>query len=144
MQQTVTLIVACNAPGRELFRTAKRRLSPTGFTFDPVPLLKGSQLAFYLTYLDVWSMCQSFEKFLYPRSEVKYYEKGSTMLWAIRREKLRLRNKPMNEEEAIFLSMLQHARQTYRRATDESYLFIVRSVFAGSIGFNPALGWIDT
>jgi len=144
MQQTVTLIVVCNAPGRELFRTAKRRLFPTGFTFDPVPLLKGSQLAFYLTYIDVWSMGDSFEKFLYPKSEVKYHENGRTMLWAVRREKLRLRSKPRSVEQATLFSLLQHAKNTYRRATDESYLFMVRSVFAGSIGFNPAPGWIDT
>jgi len=137
MQQTVTLIVVCGSSGRKLFASAQKLLTASGFRFDPEPLRQKSHLAFYMTYLDVWSMGNTFERFLYPKKEVRKYESGVSSLWAIRREKLSLRNTARNEEERRLKECLSQARSAYRQATDESYLFMYRSVICCSDGFNP-------
>lgn len=137
MQQFVTLLVVCEDSGRHVFETLEQRIRTEGFHVDLDPLLTKSHLAFHLRYLDVWSMGDSFERFLYPKKELVHHAVGATELWALRREKLAVRGTPENEEEKRLKEYLLQARQVCRRATDESYFIMVRTIFDVSTGFNP-------
>jgi len=137
MQQRISIFVVCDSSGREIFATMEDRISSEGFSFDEEELLKKSHLAFSATYLDLWSIRDSFERFLFPRKKVRHFTKGMTLVWAIRREDLVVRNSPRNEEEIVFRTFLMAAKNMYKAATTESYLFVVRTVWTASDGFNP-------
>jgi hypothetical protein len=139
MQQRVSIIVACNSSGRNLVETAESRITSAGFDFDPLSFTDKSHLAFYVSYIDVWSMGDTFHRFLYPKKEIKFISKDSTQIWIIDRSRLHIRNKPRNEEEQFLHSLLLQAKNFYKMKNVNFYFFLVRSVFTSSTGFNPVI-----
>jgi hypothetical protein len=137
MQQKVSIIVACNSSGRSLVKTAKSRITATGFDFDPLLLTDKSHLAFYLNYIDVWSTEDTFQRFLYPKNKLKFISKNSTQIWIIDRSELQIRNKPRNKEEEFLHSVLLQAKSFYKMKDVDFYFLLVRSIFTSSTGFNP-------
>jgi hypothetical protein len=137
MQQFVTIFVVCGESGRQLFDESNLRLSANGFDWDRANTLKTDQLAFYCSFLDIWSMGDSFEKFFKPEGELKVIRSGSHQLVCSRREDIRIEGHAGNEEEKRLKQILEQAKEAYEDATSESYLFQLRSVFDASVGFNP-------
>ena len=138
MQQRVSLIVACNSSGKNLATTIRDRITPSGFDFDPVPLMNQSHLAFYHTYIDLWSMGDTFDRFLYPKTSLTMVEAHSTQVWTILRAEMRIRNKPRNAEEEILRSLLVCAKDIYKTPTDDFYFFLVRSILpTTATSFDP-------
>lgn len=82
-------------------------------------------------------MGDSFERFLQPDDALVFASSGIHQLICARRELLKISRKARNEEEVRLKEILTQANRAYRKATDESYLFLVRSVFAASDGFVP-------
>lgn len=137
MQQFVTILVLCGESGRQLFDEAEPRLTTNGFDWDRQQMIQGCQLAYWCSFLDVWSMGDSFDRFLGPENELRTASAGSHQLVCCRRENIRVEGKARNQEEERLKQILLQARDAYRSSTDESYLFQIRSVFDASSGFNP-------
>jgi len=137
MQQFVTIFVICGEAGRHLYDEAESRLTTNGFDWDRQQTIQGSQLAYWCSFLDAWSMGDSFDRFLGPENELRVASAGSHQLVCCRRENVRILGKARNQEEERLQQILLPAREAYLSATDESYLFQIRSVFDASSGFNP-------
>ena len=137
MQQTITIFVACGREGEALFDEADSRLTKHGFEWDRDYLIKDGQIAFWSVHLDLWSMGDTFDRFLSSQFGLVRSAVGSHQLYAIRRDGLTISETARNEEEGRLLSVLQHAKNAYIEATAESYLFLIRTVFDASDGFNP-------
>jgi hypothetical protein len=137
MQQFVTIFVLCGAAGRELFDESESRLSANGFEWERDRMIQNGQLAYWCTFLDVWSMGDSFDRFLGPENEVRKFRAGSQQLACCRRENVRIEGESRTQEEERLKQVLQQARDAYRSASEESYLFQIRSCFDASTGFNP-------
>jgi hypothetical protein len=137
MQQFVTIFVLCGESGRKLFEESDSRLTKVGLDWDRDKSLANGQLAYWINFLDAWSMGDSFDRFLSPENELKRVDAGSHQLVCCRRENVRIKSEPRNEEEARLRQILTQAREAYQGATSESYLFQIRSVFSASDGFNP-------
>ena len=139
MQQFVTIFVLCGEQGRQLFGESESRLTANGFDWDRDRAIQSGQVAYWCTLLDVWSMGDSFDRFLGPENEVRTFRAGSHQLVCCRREKVSIEGECRNEEEERLKQVLQQARDAYRSASEESYLFQIRSCFDASTGFNPQL-----
>jgi hypothetical protein len=137
MQQFITIFVLCGESGRLLFEESDSRLSEKGFDWNRDQMIQNGQLAYWARLLDVWSMGDSFDRFLQPEGGLRMINSGSHQLVCCRREKVRIKGKPRNEEEKRFKQVLKQAKEAYQGATNESYIFQLRSVFAASEGFNP-------
>ena len=137
MQQFVTIFVLVGESGRVLYDDSEARLSRRGLDWDRGEAIRNGQLAFWINFLDLWSMGDSFDRFLCPSSELKKADAGPHQLICGRRENIKVGNKPRNEEEVRLFAFLSQAIEAYRKATCESYLFQLRSVFDVSDGFNP-------
>jgi hypothetical protein len=137
MQQFVTIFVLCGESGRQLFEESDSRLTKVGLDWDRDKSLANGQLAYWINFLDAWSMGDSFDRFLSPANELKRVNAGSHQLVCCRRENVRIKSEPRSEEEARLRQILTQAQEAYQGATSESYLFQVRSVFTASDGFNP-------
>lgn len=137
MQQFITIFVLCCESGRKLFDESDSRLTEGGFNWDRSQMIQSSQLAYWSSFLDVWSTGDSFERFLKPSRELRQVKVGSHQLLCCRRENIRIRGEARNGEEERLKQILKQARKAYKISTDESYLFQLRSVFDVSCGFNP-------
>ena len=137
MQQFVTIFVLCGVEGRQIFDESESRLTPRGFDWDRDRMIQSGQLAYWCSLLDVWSMGDSFDRFLGPESEVRAFCEGSHQLVCCRRESVIIKGVGRNEEEERLQQVLQQAKYAYQSASDESYLFQIRSCFDASTGFNP-------
>lgn len=137
MQQFVTIFVLCGEPGRQLFEESVSRLSEKGFDWNRDQMIQNGQLAYWARLLDVWSMGDSFDRFLQPEGELRRINAGSHQLVCCRRENVRIEGEARNEEEERLLQVLRQARKAYQSATNESYLFQLRSFLDTSHGFNP-------
>ena len=137
MQQLVTIFVLCGTGGRQLFDESEARLTANGFDWDRDRMIQNGQLAYWCTLLDVWSMRDSFDRFLGPGNEVRTFRAGSQQLVCCRRENVRIEGESRNQEEERLKQVLQQARDAYRSASEESYLFQIRSCYDASPGFNP-------
>jgi virulence-associated protein VapD len=137
MQQIVTIFVICGESGRQLFDDSQSTLTDAGFDWDRDLMIKNGQLAYWASLLDVWSMGDTFERFIKPAKNVRTVRVESRELVCCRREKIRIAGKPRNEEERRLKEILIQAKEAYEDATSESYLFQIRSVLHTSDGFNP-------
>jgi hypothetical protein len=138
MQQHVSLIVACDSSGRTLAKTIRERITSNGFEFDPVPLMNESHLAFYHSYVDLWSMRDTFDRFIYPKNALTLVEAYSTQVWTIPRAKMRIRNKARNTEEEILRSLLCYAKDIYKTSEADFYFFLIRSILpTTATSFDP-------
>ncbi len=133
----MTIFVICGEAGRQLYDEAESRLTTDGFDWDRQQMIQGSQLAYWSSFLDAWSMGDSFDRFLGPENELRVACAGSHQMVCCRRENVRISGKARNQEEERLQQILLQAREAYLSATDESYLFQIRSVFDASSGFNP-------
>ena len=95
-------------------------------------LIASDGVLFYSDHLDLWSMGDSFDRCLRPKSQLRYFEAGSSQLYAIPRDLLRLRASPRNEEERLFRAVLQSAKSIYRPDASGAFLFVLRQVFGVS------------
>jgi hypothetical protein len=137
MQQLVTIFVLSGDEGRQLFDESESRLTTSGFDWDRDRMIQNGQLAYWCSILDVWSMGDSFDRFLAPESEVRAFCAGSHQLVCCRRESVAIKGVARNEEEERLKQVLQQAKDAYQSASDESYLFQIRSCFDASTGYNP-------
>jgi len=74
-------------------------------------------------------MGDSFDRFLRPRSRVRYFDGGSSQLYAIRCDLLRTPAEPRDEEERLLRTLICGAKAFYRRTEAASLLFVLRQVF---------------
>jgi len=137
MQQFVTIFVICGSEGKKLFDEANSLLSANGFKWDRESLIQGGHLAFWSSHLDLWSMGDTFDRFLATQEGVVRSAFSSHQLYAMRRDRSAFSMTARNEEEERFLSQLNHAKNAYKQVAIESYLFVIRTVFDGTKGFNP-------
>ena len=137
MQQLITIFVLCGESGRKLFEESDSRLSEEGFDWNRDQMIQYGQLAYWSRLLDMWSMGDSFDRFLHPEGGLRMINSGSHQLVCCRREDVRIKGKARNEEEIRLKQVLKQAKEAYQGTTDESYLFQPRSVFDVSEGFSP-------
>ena len=137
MQQFITIFVLCGESGRTLFDESDTRLTGDGFDWNRDQMIQSGQLAYWSSFLDAWSMGDSFDRFLKPSRELRQVMAESHQLLCCRRENIRIRGEARSEEEERLKQDLRQARKAYKKATNESYLFQLRSVFDASCGFNP-------
>ena len=129
MKQRIVITVVSVAAAEHLLDNADKMLavgSVHGY-FDS--LTASDNVLFYSDHLDLWSMGDSFDRFLRPKSRLRYFDYGSSQLYAIRRDLLRFRVSPRNDEERLFRTLLQSAKSIYRQAGSEPVLFVLRQVF---------------
>ena len=88
---------------------------------------------FYNEHLDLWSMGDSFDRFLRPRKHVRFFEHESCQLHAIARDRLRLRAVARDDEERLLRDVLDHAKRMYQGGSG-CYLFLLRRVRGTSSG----------
>lgn len=136
MEQFVTIFVICGRAGRDLFDQAETWLTSKGMNWDRDAMIAAGQLAYWSQHLDLWSMGDSFDKFIHSPDK-RAFSSGSHRLICCRREGSEVRGKATNEEEQRLKGNLLQALRAYAEASTESYLFQLRSVFDASKGFNP-------
>ena len=136
MEQFVTIFVICGRAGRDLFEQAETRLTSEGMNWDRDAMIAAGQLAYWSQQLDLWSMGDSFGKFI-RSPEKRAFSSGSHQLICCRREGSEVQGQAANEEEKRLKEILLQAFRAYHEASTESYLFLVRSVIDTSKGFNP-------
>jgi hypothetical protein len=132
MKQHIVIAVVSDAPAKHLFDRAHEMLA--GGLVDAYfkSLTCSDDILFYSQHLDLWSMGDSFERLLRPKSRLQYFDGGSSQLYAIRRDVLQLRASPRDEEERLLRTLLLSAKSFQRRTAREAFLFVLRSVFDAS------------
>ena len=115
MTQRIFITVIPSAAGECLLANAQKLLAE-GLVVAYVHSLIDSQgVHFYSDHLDLWSMGDSFDRFLRPRSRVQYFDGGSSQLYAIRCDLLRTPAAPRDEEERLLRTLICGAKAFYRR-----------------------------
>jgi hypothetical protein len=108
-----------------------------GFDWNRQQMIQDGRLAYWCSFLDLWSMGDSFGRFLGPENELRTASAGPHQLVCCRRENVRIAGEARNQEEERLKQILLQARDAYPSSTEESYLFQIRSAFDASSGFNP-------
>lgn len=136
MKQRIFISVIPGAPALHLLDCAQTMLAEGSVTDYLQSLIASDGLLFYSEHLDLWSMGDSFNRFLRPKSRLLYFDGGGSQLYAIRRDLLQLRAAPRDDEERLLRGLLQSAKSISRRAEAEAYLFVLRQIF-GLSGDQP-------
>ena len=129
MFQKVVIAVLCDEAGKELYENCADFFDFDKFKIRADEAFLQNQLLFYNEHLDAWSMGDSFDRFLYPKSKLRSLSGGCSTIYAINRRHLKLQHAPRDEEERFLKSTLASARRFYWRASSDSYLFMLRKVF---------------
>jgi len=132
MKQRIFITVVAGTPAEHLLDHAQRMLSEGSVLDYLQSLIASNNVLFYSDHLDLRSMGDSFDRFLRPKSRLRYFEAGSAELYAIRRDLLHLRALPRDDEERIFHALLQSVKSIYKQAAPEAFLFILRQIFGAS------------
>jgi hypothetical protein len=137
MKQRIFITVIPGASAEHLLDRAAKMLAEGSVIDYFHSLIASDGVLFYSDHLDLWSMGDSFDRFLRPKSQLRYFDARSSQLYAIRRRLLQLRASPRNDEERLFRAILQSAKSIYRRAAPEPFLFVLRQVFGASGDIGP-------
>lgn len=148
MTQRIFITVISGAPAEQLLANAQKMLAEKSVVAYVHSLIDSQGIHFYSDHLDLWSMGDSFDRFLRPRSRVQYFDGRSSQLYAIRCDLLRSPAAPRNEEERLLRTLICGAKAFYRHTEAASFLFVLRQVFtsfqetitqtqAGQIAFTP-------
>jgi hypothetical protein len=132
VKQRILIIVLEKDPGEDLIRSAAELLQNGSIDEYLQSFITTDQAIFFSEHLDVWSMGDSFDRFLRPKKHVRTISAGSRELYAIPRERLRLGLSARNEEEDLLRDLLGHAKRLYRRVAPDAHLFLLRSVTGAS------------
>ena len=136
MEQFVTVFVLCGRAGRELFEQVQSKLTCDGLQWDRDAMISVGQVAYWNHHLDLWSMGDSFDRFIKSHDTLSV-SSGAHQLICCGRESCEIEGEARTEEEARLKEILTQAIQAYGGAMNELYLFQIRSVFTASKGFNP-------
>ena len=139
MKQRIFIAVVPGAAAQHLLGCAPRMLAEGTVVDYFEQLISSDRLLFYSNHLDFWSMGDSFNRFLRPRSKLETFTGASSQLFAIRRALLQLRAAARDDEERLFRELLRSAKSIYRQPPSESFLFVLRQVFgcSGDIFLEP-------
>ena len=92
-------------------------------------LIDSGGIRFYSDHLDLWSMGDSFERFIRPKSRVRFFAHGSFQLYAIRCDLLRTPPASRDDEEYLLRTLLRGARAFSKHSDSAPFLFVLRQVF---------------
>jgi hypothetical protein len=132
MKQRIFITVIPGAPGEHLLDCAQEMLAEGSVVDYIQSLIDSDSVLFYSDHLDLWSMGDSFDRFLRPKSRLRYFVAGSSELYAIRRDILQLRAAPRDDEERMLRALLYSAKSIYKSATLDTLMFVLRQVFKAS------------
>lgn len=132
VRQRILIAVLPKTASKALLDSAQRLLEVGSIVRFIDSLVERDAAIFYSQHLDLWSMGDSFERLLRPKSKLRRFDHGSFQLYAIPRESLRFRLPARDKEEELFRDVLRHAKSIYRRVSPDAYLFVLRRVFGGS------------
>lgn len=128
MNQRTCIVVLPNVESQLVLETAHELLAGGGFPKHVRELITRDRVIFFSEHLDLWSMWDTFDRFLRPRNQVQLFNGGSSMLYAISLERLTIRQTARDLEESLFRSLLIAAK-TYDRRDRDGFLFVLREVF---------------
>ena len=129
MTQRIFITVIAGPPGEHLLANGQKMLAEGSVITYVHSLIDSQDVHFYSDHLDLWSMGDSFDRFLRPRTRVQYFDGGSSHLYAIRCDLLRTPPEPRDEEERLLRTLICGAKAFYRRAEPAALLFVLRQVF---------------
>jgi hypothetical protein len=124
--QRVMIAALSRDTGEQLLRNAERMLSDASFGAHIESLIDANRVLFYSEHLDVWSMGDSFERFLRPTSKVTLFAHGSEQLYALPRRLLTLRPRPRGCEERLLRDLLRLAKSQYAGVAPDAWIFVWR------------------
>lgn len=132
MKQRILISVLPPQAGKSLLDAAPQYLE-SGIVGDYIrSLIERDQVVFYSEHLDLWSMGDSFERFLRPKKHLRFFSAHSSILYAIPRKCLSLGVTARDADEQLLRDLLRHARNAYRKVVPDAYLFVLRNVFGAS------------
>jgi hypothetical protein len=132
VKQRVLISVLRSNAGKSLLNAAPRLLESGSVGNHICSLIERGHLVFYSEHLDLWSMGDSFERFLRPKKHLRSFSAHSSILYAIPREYLRLSAPVRDEDEQLLRDLLGHAKRANQRTVPGAYLFVLRTVFGAS------------
>lgn len=138
MKQHIFISVIPGAPALHLLDCAQTMLAENSVTNYFQSLIASNGVLFYSEHLDLWSMGDSFNRFLRPKKHLRYFDEGGSQLYGIRRDLLQLRAPARDDEERLLRGLLKSAKSIYKRADSEAYLFVLRQV-VGTSGDMPLI-----
>lgn len=134
MKQRIVIVVLTGAAAELLLQSRGSYTDGEALHHSLVARLGGEDVIYYSEHLDLWSMGDSLDRFLRPRSACLSEEIGADWLYAIPRRRLRLSAKPRNEEERLLLTFLQAAKSMYPNSDPDACLLVLRRVLGASDG----------
>jgi len=129
MTQRIFITVIPGAPGEHLLANAQKMLTERSVVPYVQSLIDSQGVRFYSDHLDLWSMGDSFDRFLRPKSRVQYFDGGSSQLYAIRCDLLRTPVAPRDEEEQLLRTLICGAKAFRKPSEATAFLFVLRQVF---------------
>jgi hypothetical protein len=134
VKQRVSIAVVPSEAAHYLLKRAKKMLSEDSVTDYFDSLIVANAILFHSNHLDLWSMGDSFDRFLRPKSQVHFIDGGMSQLYAIPRDRIALRAAARNDDERLLQVLLQSAKSSYRDIPG-AFIFLLRQVFGLSGDF---------
>ncbi len=128
MKQRILISVLPKDESLSLLNAAPQLLESSSVENHIRSLIERNQVVFFSEHLDLWSMGDSFDRFLRPKKHLRSLAAESSQLYAIPRENLRFHPPARNDEEQLLRDLLGHAKRAYRRTAPGAYLFVLRTV----------------
>jgi hypothetical protein len=132
VKQRILISVLPIDASKSLLDAARQRLESGSLGEHIRSLIERNQVIFYCEHLDLWSMGDTFERFLRPKKHLLSFSAHSSILYAIPRERLRLSAPARDAEEQLLRDLLGRAKRAYQRTVPGSFLFVLRTVFGAS------------
>jgi hypothetical protein len=127
--QRIFITAIPGANGTHLLENAQAMIERRSVIDYVHSLIDTGGLSFYSDHLDLWSMADSFDRLLRPKRHLRYFDGGSSQLYAIDCGLLRTPPTPRDEEERMLRTLICGAKALHKRADVPVILFVFRQVF---------------